>query len=221
MRKLWVVGVGPGAPDLLTLRAVEVLKASEVVFYPVKGKGKSSVALDTARPHIPDGVELVPLLFPMTKDREVLEEAWERSARTILDHPFSKASFITIGDPSIYSTYFYLHSKLADRIDIEFVPGVTSLSACCASMGMPLVLGDEDLYVASASHDPNEIPDVSTIVYMKLPRDRRDLESLFEKLKAKGYRVFFASDCQKSAERIVEGRIPEDYSYMAMLIAKR
>jgi precorrin-2/cobalt-factor-2 C20-methyltransferase len=151
VRRLVVVGVGPGDPGLLTLRAKEVLQEAPVVFFPVKAFGEKGVALEIVKGLIPSSTELVEVVFPMVKDQQALEEAWKGGAERILNHPAPWSAFVTLGCPQVYSTYFYIHPYLKG-VEVEIVPGVTSFSACSALTGEPLVLGSEAMAVLSASH---------------------------------------------------------------------
>ncbi len=221
MRRLYVVGVGPGSPDLLTLRGLDRIKAAEVIFYPVKSKDGESIALKTVEHYIGKGTRKIPIVFPMVKDRDVLESAWREGAERILKEPFTKACFITIGDPAFYCTYFYLHPYLKEHLEVEVVPGVFSVSACCASLKMPLVLSDESFSVLSASSPDMGSTDTDVLVFMKIPKSREAKERLTSFLKERGYSsIYYASRCQTEGERLAKG-IPEDVQYMSMVIAKR
>lgn len=212
--------MGPGAKDLVTLRALDCLKRAEIIFYPVKKLGDKSIALETVDEFIEDTVKRVPIFFPMTKEKSLLEKAWREGAQLILDSTFNEAAFVTIGDPAFYCTYFYLHPYLENYLDIEIVPGVFSISACCASLKAPLVLGDESFAVVSGSSQ-EPLYGTDAVVLMKIPKERAKREALMKNLVKTGYRrMWYLSRCQTDGERIVEG-LPEDVEYMSMVIAKR
>ncbi|MCD7838196.1 MAG: precorrin-2 C(20)-methyltransferase, partial [Clostridiales bacterium] len=121
---LYGVGVGPGDPELLTVKAVRLLRAADVIAAPDSG-GESRTALNIVRAYIEDKpVLLCPT--PMTRDRETLDRAWEDNARRIcaLLEQGKQVVFVTLGDPAVYSTYFYLHRRvLARGYRAEIVPG--------------------------------------------------------------------------------------------------
>lgn len=149
---LYGVGVGPGAPDLLTLRAVDVLSRVDVVLAPASPRNDYSLALESARPHVREGVELVRLDFPMTRDTDVLHEAWRVAAQRTAQILCSgrSAAFLTLGDPTIYSTFGYLSRRvreIAPEIPIEIVPGITSFQAAAARTHTTLCEGGESLLV--------------------------------------------------------------------------
>ena len=144
--KLYGIGVGPGDPELLTIKAVEILKRSGHIFTPIAKEGGASVAFDIARRFIPAATPVSRLLFPMIKDKQVLEQQWmenHRAMETVLRAGHACA-FITLGDPGIYSTFSVVmryFKRFAPDIEIETVPGITSFAYAAARAGMPLVEG--------------------------------------------------------------------------------
>lgn len=149
---LYGIGVGPGAPDLLTLRAVNILGKVDVVLAAASPRNDYSTALETARPHLNPQAEIVRLEFPMTQQQAILSKAWDIAATTteaILKQGRS-AAFITIGDPLVYSTFGYLSQTLQARwpdIAIEVVPGITSFQAAAARTNTILCEGKESLLI--------------------------------------------------------------------------
>ena len=149
---LYGVGVGPGAPDLLTLRAVNVLRMVDVILAAASPRNDYSAALETARPHLRPDVRLLRLEFPMTRDAAVLREAWLKAARATREvlEGGESAAFLTIGDPLIYSTFGYLLRTLremAPHLPVEIVPGVTSFQAAAARTATVLCEGGERLRI--------------------------------------------------------------------------
>lgn len=225
MQKLMVVGVGPGDPELVTLKAQRVLKETPVVFYPVKSAGEKGIALEIVRGFIPPGTELVEVVFPMVKDRAVLEEAWKKGAETILTHPARWGAFVTLGCPQVYSTFFYLSPYLRG-LAVEVVPGVTSFSACSARTGEPLILGDQTMAVLSASH-PEGVPweqlkGFSTLVFMKMPKDPDGVRRIAERLEEMGFsKLFYLRRCFMEGEEISEGLPENPQGYLAQVVFKK
>ncbi|MCD8190427.1 MAG: precorrin-2 C(20)-methyltransferase [Clostridiales bacterium] len=150
---LYGVGVGPGDPELLTVKAVRLLQTADVIAAPDSG-GESRTALHIVRDYIEDKpVVLCPT--PMTRDRETLDRAWKDNAAQIcaLLEQGKQVAFVTLGDPTVYSTYFYLHRRvLAQGYRAEIVPGVPSFCAAAAKLGVPLCEGSQRLLVVPASH---------------------------------------------------------------------
>ena len=176
---LFGVGVGPGDPQLLTLRALDVLRSVEVIFAASSPKNGYSLALNTVESFIPSATEVVRLPFPMTRDEAVLQKAWQENAglvRAALEAG-RDAAFITIGDPLTYSTYGYLLTTLRQAgcdCPVETVPGVTAYHAAAARLNLPLVESSESLVVVSGVGDPETIRRLSqfsdNIVIMKAYR---------------------------------------------------
>jgi precorrin-2/cobalt-factor-2 C20-methyltransferase len=151
--KLYGVGIGPGDPELLTVKAVRLLAAADVIAAPDTG-GESQTALSIVAEYI-HGKPLLSCPSPMTRDRAVLEAAWRESAQRIcaLLEEGKQVVFITLGDPSIYSTYTYVHRLVVEQgYPAEIVPGVPSFCAAAAKLGLPLCEGEERLLIVPASH---------------------------------------------------------------------
>lgn len=154
---LYGIGVGPGDPELITLKAVNVLKKVDVVFTASSTKNSFSLAVTIARPHISDTTPVSFLPFPMTSDKAVTEKAWEENAETVLREleQGKDVAFLTLGDPMTYSTFGYLLAHLKarkDPLNIEIIPGVTSYQAAAARIKRPLVEGEESLLVTSGAY---------------------------------------------------------------------
>ena len=148
------LGVGPGDPDLITVKACKILQEVDVVYAAASTKNQHSLAVSIARPHIPEGKTVTKLFFPMTKDPVVMEQAWQAHARTIYEtlQNGRHAAFLTLGDPMTYSTYGYIlrHLKaMSPEPPIETIPGVTSYQAAAARLNTPLVEGEESLLITS------------------------------------------------------------------------
>ena len=149
------VGVGPGDPDLLTVKAIRIIQDADVVCAPTPNSSGHSLALGIIKQVLAgrrSAPELVTLVFPMTKDEAVLEQAWAANAETVANyaHEGKLVAYVAIGDPSLYSTFTYMQRELNIKypeITVEVIPGVTSLSACAAKAGMPLASGDEILLI--------------------------------------------------------------------------
>jgi len=186
--KFYGVGVGPGDPELITFKAVRVLKESDVICAPVSGAPGEKIALSVVA-HLIEGKEVAELSFPMTKDICVLEQSWQRAAGRIVDMLRSGrvVAFVTLGDPALYSTYSYVVKKIAGAgpWDVETVPGVPSFCACAAAAGVPLAEGDEKLAVVPAPVGAAELSgllrDFENLVLLKVNRTYREIAGVLEK----------------------------------------
>lgn len=146
---LYGVSVGPGDPELLTLKAVRVIREADVVAAPTTGRG-SGVAYDIAREHVQDK----PMLWcpvPMTRDERVLAQAHAEAADEICAHlaQGEDVAYLCLGDVALYSSFYYVAELVGERgYDVCAIPGVSSPSAASAALGRPLCMGDERLLVA-------------------------------------------------------------------------
>ena len=151
---LYGIGVGPGDPDLIPVKAVDILKNVDVIFAASSSKNSHSRAVNIARPYIPDSTRLHMLPFPMCKDKAEKAAAWKRHARSILSvlKDGLDAAFLTLGDPLTYATYGYILKSmqaLAPDVRMVTVPGISSFQAAAARVNIPLVEGNESLTVVS------------------------------------------------------------------------
>jgi precorrin-2/cobalt-factor-2 C20-methyltransferase len=176
---LYGVGVGPGAPDLMTLRSVAVLRSVPVIAIPRRSDYAPSLAWEIARPNVGDvsGQERLFLTFPMTKDPARLRPAWDVAFSAIGARLASGLSvaFITEGDPLVYSTFIYLLGESRRQwpeVPIEIVPAVSSITAVPAVTGTPLADGQERIAVLPATYGVDDLADVlrrfDTVILMKV-----------------------------------------------------
>ncbi len=171
------IGVGPGSPDLLTIRATQVLQMVDVVCVPRSSAENELVALHIAKPYIPQATEIVEISTPMTRDKAVLEAEWQRGAEKIAAYlqDGKRVAFITIGDAMLFSTYTYLLKRvqaLAPEAAVESIPGITSFAAAAAHLNVALAEGNERLAIIPAVDDPGALHPVfehfSNAVLMKV-----------------------------------------------------
>lgn len=177
--KLYGVGVGPGDPELVTKKAERVLREADIVAVPDKGAGEKT-ALNIVR-DIVAGKELLYCPTPMVRDRAVLDGCYEQIANDIcvlLDEG-KNVAFITLGDPTVYSTYIYVHKKVLSRgYEAELIPGVPSFCAVAARLNTSLCEGAERLLIVPASHDAADCLDIrANKVFMKAGKAIGELQT--------------------------------------------
>jgi len=145
---LYGVGVGPGAPDLMTLRAARLIEGAVVIAYPTLA-GADSFARSIAVGLIPAGVEEIVMDVPMTTDRAPAQAAYDAGAARIAAALERGQDVVCLceGDPFFYGSFMYLFARLSGTYRCEVVPGVTSVTACAARAGRPLVARNERLTV--------------------------------------------------------------------------
>lgn len=151
---LYGVGVGPGDPQLLTLRACEVIRTADVLAYPVNGSGDGR-ARDIAADVIPDGIIEFPVHVPMKVEREPARAAYDEAVTGLADHLDAgrNVAYLCVGDPLFYGSFMYLAARMNGSHAVEVVPGVTSLSACAARTHIPLAGRSEIISVVPATLD--------------------------------------------------------------------
>ncbi|HZK54018.1 MAG TPA: precorrin-2 C(20)-methyltransferase [Desulfosporosinus sp.] len=225
--KFYGVGVGPGDPRLLTLQAVDVLQAADIVAIPKSKLDRESVAWDIAKVHCPSKVRLVELEMPMTADKQILAAAWQAGAQTLLGElkQGKSIAFITLGDPSLYSTYSYLLNILQEELPQECivtVPGITAMAAAAARINMPLATGDEPLLILPSTEDVGEYLDFPNLVLMKVSRRLPEILTLLEE---RGRKAVLLTRLGQAGEKIRWEPKPQDFTsdkidYLSILLVK-
>ncbi len=188
--KLYGVGVGPGDPDLVTVKALNVLRKVDHIFAACSSKNQHSIAHGIISKHLPDAV-IEHLPFPMTRDEQALTKAWEDNARRameVLDRGKS-AAFVTLGDPMTYSTFTYLLRtvrQMACDVPVVLVPGITSYQAAAAALFVPLAEGEESVQVISGARGSGTLRRVietaENVVILKVYREFNDIFQCLEEL---------------------------------------
>jgi len=146
------LGVGPGDPELITVKALRRLRAAPVVAYPAPEQGASFARAIVARWLVPAQIELV-IRVPMDSARFPAQAVYDRAADEILGHAAAgrEVAVLCQGDPFFYGSFMYLFARLAERAHVEVVPGVSSLTACAAAARWPLAAQGDALIVLPAS----------------------------------------------------------------------
>jgi precorrin-2/cobalt-factor-2 C20-methyltransferase len=235
--KLYGIGVGPGATDLVTLRAVRILNSVDVIAIPKSSEHLRPFAWRICAPLVEEnpGQEKLFLMFPMTKDSSILIPAWNYAFTEIgkrLEQGLNVA-FITQGDPSVYSSWSYLLEEAPDRwpgIDIEIVPAVSSITAIPAMLKIPLADGQERFCVLPATYGIDDLPrlaeEFDTIILTKVGRMIPELVKMLkqhELLRTATYVAYGTTDQQvivKDLETLA-GTSCDYFSMVMISIRKR
>ena len=224
--------MGPGDPDLITLKAVRILGAVDVVYAAGSTKNDYSLALTIVQKHLAPGTEIRPLDFPMTQDQEALDRAWGANAQAVLEalHQNLDVAFVTLGDPLTYSTYGYLVrtlQRLAPDTSIITVPGITAYNAAAARINLPLVEGKESLLVISGVSDNDNlrrlVDSADNAVILKTYKDFDRICEVLNELDVKK-RAVLVSRLGHEDERIetdLENLRGEKLPYLSLLIVKK
>ncbi len=216
----YAVGIGPGDPELLTIKAVKTIEKSDVIALPVSG-GAKNIAYTIACEYIQDK-ELLYVDMPMIKDKTLLDEYHDNCANqiaTYLDNGKSVA-FLTLGDPAIYSTVMYIHKRLKDReYATNIIPGITSFSGVASALDETLCEKDEMLHIIPATFG-----DIDYALSLKgnkvLMKSGKSISDVLEKLKGKDAKVVECAtmDNQKVYRNIDE--IAEIPGYFSIIFVK-
>ncbi len=207
--KLSVIGIGPGDPELLTLKAARIIKESRVLCVPKGREEGSSLALSIVEKVVSlDGKEIIEAHFPMRKTRNKgirgkgqgtrternndheLDAKWNETAETILSRleKGTDTAFLTLGDPTLYSTFFYLYDRLLElqpALNIEIVPGVSSINASAARANISLGLGNEKIAVLPANYMENlktALEMFDTVVLMKVNKVFNEIADILSRM---------------------------------------
>lgn len=222
--KLYGIGIGPGDPELLTLKAVRIIEECDVIAVPGKKK-EETLAYRIVRQAIPKVAEkeCLEVDMPMTKDAEKLAQSHKAAFEEItqvLDSGRSIA-FLTLGDPCIYSTYIYMHQRIAQAgYETEIVNGIPSFCAVSARLNQGLVERDQMLHVIPASYEIEEGMKLSgTRVLMKAGKKMGQVKAQIKKMNAK---VAVIENCGMENEKIYHSveEIPEEAGYYSLMIVK-
>jgi len=224
--KLIGVGVGPGDPELLTVKGIKTLKSVPVICAPKSSKEKPSLALSIVQNILnerKDDYAIFEPLFPMIEDKLELESYWNDAAQLIMDEleKGRDVSFITLGDPSIYSTFSYIANIIKDEgYLVEMIPGITSFTSCAASAG--ITLGEKDEIVIVVPKVDQRLKEIlehaDTAVIMKTSRHSDVLEDIINE-DSRDKRIISVQNCGMDDEVIFDG-FAKKGKYLSTTIVK-
>ena len=225
--KLYGVGVGPGDPELLTLKALRLIKENEVIAVPGKDI-QASVAYQIVKGAYEDldKKTLIPVAMPMTKDPQVLKANHDKAADQVekKKKKGKNVVFLTLGDTTVYSTYLYVHKRILERgYEAKIVSGITSFCAVAARLNMGLVEADQPLHVIPATYKAQEMDEIlqlpGTKVLMKTGKKMKQVKESIEK---SGQKAVMIENCGMPSEKIYRSaeEIPEDSGYYTLIIVK-
>ncbi|MGN6346760.1 MAG: precorrin-2 C(20)-methyltransferase [Candidatus Nitrosocosmicus sp.] len=237
--KLYCIGCGPGDPDLLTLKAINILKDADVIYAPTAREGKPSVALSIVQKFLSKDSKINQLVFPMIKDFSKLKETWKNNATEIADsvRKGKKTVYLTVGDPSLYSTWIYIYRELTTMhkdIGIEIVPGITSIFSFSAEIKTPVGEGEDIIGIIPACYNLDRLKIAAkccdTLVFLK---DGRHFNNVIEILVNSGFPgdsdVFIAQEVSTNDETLQNRKLSElsknpnenNDKYFSIMIAKK
>lgn len=221
---IYGVGVGPGDPELMTLKAVRLIRENRFIALPSE-EPRNSLAYRIAVQAAPELAEkeLIAVHMPMVRDREKLREAHKAGAKQLMEiaETGENVVFLTLGDPTVYCTFSYLqHILEAEGYPVALVSGVTSFCAAAARLNLPLAEWDEPIHILPAAHKTEDKLDLEgSYVLMKSASHMREVKAM---LAAGGKKAQAVIDCGLPTEQVCRSleEIPEDAGYFSLIIAK-
>ena len=199
------MGVGPGDPELLTIKACRALKACDLLVLPAKTKEKC-YAYQIAVQAVPQLAEKACLYmdFPMIKDQKDLDAQMDQNTKEIISWLKKNENivFVTIGDPSIYATYHYIHRRVvAQGYEAKIISGIPSFLAVAARLGISLADRDQQIHVIPGSYDTENAKEVES---------------------GKTLEVYAVANCGMENEKVMIGLdvLEEDAGYLTTVIVK-
>lgn len=225
------IGLGPGDPELLTLKAIHVIRGADRIFVPKSDTKEESMALEIVKDYVEEK-KIIEQIYPMTKDKSLLNTAWRKAAEEVCTEIRNgyDVAYLTLGDPMTFSTYIYLLRYLLTMLPehaIHTVPGITSYNAAACMANYPLLTGDERMAVIPMPKDITELRPIletfDTVVLMKVAKKLDEVIQLLEEINLTEHALFASYIGQKNAYLTYDlvslkgsGR-----GYMSVLIVKR
>lgn len=240
---LYGIGTGPGDPELMTLKAVRMVKECDVIALPVSNRDVISepvlceagtcdkdilngcTAYQIVLPNVPE-MEKKPILvtpMPMCKDKTLLKALHDAGAEAIAEllEQGKNVCFLTLGDPTVYSTYLYLHKRIVKRgLSAKIINGVPSFCASAARLGIGLTENKEQLHVLPSSYEIEqgvELP--GTKVLMKTGKKMAQVK---ERIKKDGQTFYMVENCGMENEKVYTSveEVPDHPSYYSLIVLK-
>ncbi|PRY26184.1 precorrin-2/cobalt-factor-2 C20-methyltransferase [Aliiruegeria haliotis] len=220
---LYGLGVGPGDPELLTLKAHRLIRSAGVIAYPAPDTGESFARAIVAE-YMPDGATEIAIVIPMRSERFPAQEVYDSAATEIAQALEAGQDVVVLceGDPFFYGSFMYLFSRLSDRFPTEIVPGVSSLGAVTAAASQPLIAREEVLTVLPATLEESELErhlaDANAAAIMKLGRHFGKTRAVLDRL-GMTERARFVSHASLPNQNVCPlSEAPETAPYFSMII---
>jgi precorrin-2/cobalt-factor-2 C20-methyltransferase len=239
MPELIGIGVGPGDPDLLTVKAVKAIQSADVIMCPASKEDRPSIALSIVNSLIDKSKnqEIVKLIFPMTKDKDVLSDTWKKNAKIMAEKVLSGKNvvYLTIGDPFLYSTWIYMHRDISENhpeIKISVIPGIVSMFTFASKVGVSIAEGAEKVSIIPSCYDLSSVKEIAknseSMIFLK---DGRYFDQVIQVLKEAGFpdnSIFAIGQDLGTENEIIRkmtlGEVNDDTlttKYFSILVVKR
>ena len=189
------IGVGPGDPDLLTVKAVNAIANADIIMCPASKEDRPSIAFSVVSSLIDKSKnqDIIKLIFPMTKDRDILEETWKRNAKIMAEKVLlgKNVVYLTVGDPYLYSTWIYMHKDLKENfpdMEISVIPGIVSMFTFASKVGVSIAEGAEKVAIIPSCYDLGSVKEIAknseSMIFLK---DGRYFDQVIDVLKESGF----------------------------------
>jgi len=230
--RFYGIGVGPGDPELITLKAKRILSGTPVIFVPKKGEESTSYARSIISGLIKPDQEVVELVFPMLRERDDLAPHWQKAVQSIRERleKGQDCAFVNLGDPLLYGTFINVIDALrvgCPGLEIEVIPGISSISAAAARALVPLAIDDDRLAIISGRCSDSFIKDTlsnfDTVIFMKIYRVFDHLLAILEELNLVQNCVYIEK-CTTGDERIatdISELKGQKLDYFSLLIVRK
>ena len=239
MAELIGIGVGPGDPDLLTVKAVKAIQDADVIMCPASKEDRPSIALSVVSSLIDKtkNQEIIKLIFPMTKDKEVLEATWKKNAKIMAEKVLSGKNvvYLTVGDPYLYSTWIYMHRDIESNhpeLQISVIPGIVSMFTFASKVGVSIAEGAEKVAIIPSCYDLATVKEIAknaeSLIFLK---DGRYFDQVIDLLRESGFpdnSIFAIGQDLGTEKEIIRkmtlGEVNDDTltsKYFSILVVKR
>ena len=239
MPELVGIGVGPGDPELLTVKAVKAIQSADVIMCPASKEDRPSIALSVVNSIIDESKkqEIMKLIFPMTKDKDILEAHWKENSKIMAEKVLSGKNvvYLTVGDPYLYSTWIYMHREITQNhpdMKISVIPGIVSMFTFASKVGISIAEGAEKVSIIPSCYDLSSVKEIAknseVLVFLK---DGRYFDQVIELLKESGFpdNSIFAIGQDLGTEneiirKLTLGEVNDDTlttKYFSILVVKR
>ena len=228
--KLFGIGVGPGDPELLTVKAINAIKQLDVIIAPKTEKKDGSVALNIASQYIKPETGIVYQVFPMTVGFPEDDTAWQSNKQEILEllQAGKNVGFLTLGDPMFYSTYIYVFRLLQhEAVEIETIPGIPAFCAIGSATNTPIVEGDSILSIIPANMPEDRVRSaLKTCDNAVLMKVYKNSDAVIDMLAEEGLakQAVLASRCGLDDEvilRDISGEKGRKLNYLSTILTRR
>lgn len=233
------IGVGPGDVDLLTVKAVKAIQNADIIMCPASKEDRPSIAFTVVSPIIDKSKnqEIVKLIFPMTKDKDILEATWKKNAKIMAETVLTGKNvvYLTVGDPFLYSTWIYMHKDLKENypeMNISVIPGIVSMFTFASKVGVSIAEGAEKVAIIPSCYDLSSVKEIAknseSMIFLK---DGRYFDKVIEVLKDAGFpdnSIFAIGQDLGTKNEIIRkmtlGKVNDDTlttKYFSILVVKR